>query len=778
MQMLKGAGQNIMKLKEKNREEYVLSSGKGNAGRLPIPIGMIISAVIGYLSAGTRIGGSGVPLCPAAAAAFSPWNGFAAFAGAAVYMFINNTVTSSVTEIIAMPAVMISKAFVSAVTGKKLSPRVCGALSASAYVICGIIASFSGKIRAAVVFALIFRGIICGAAAYLYVKSEYAAQDGTIFSRENRFVLSAVYVLAVCILCGADIGILNAGRAVGMFAAMLAAYRSGSGSGSAAAALTMFAAGAASPDFLISAPIPVCAALVSGYFRRNGKPAASAAFLLSGLAGALIYGLPADSIGLLADMSAAAVLFCLLPDRLFRKLFSGEPAAAGTASAAAVQYKERLRFAAAAVADVRNSFAAAAEVLSEKETQPDISAQVCRKVCENCRSSAFCGESAEGRIENYFRSTEKLLEAKGSVSVNELHRSLDICPRRELLAETFNTEFFRRNVEKRLSDTSRCMREIASEQLESAEKMLEHLSLGADVFPFCDEEMSCAVNRIISSAGAADPRSALFTDYNGRVYIECFYEGTLNISERELTVKLSVAADRELAEPEIFRPGKTARLCFHEQENFAAEIGSAKTAGSDEASGDLGAVFRDGLGNLSIMLSDGMGSGARAAAESCMTVSAAVRMIKAGLGAEAAIRLVNILLLTKSPEECFSTVDLFTVNLFTGKAEFIKLGAAQTFIKSCGTIKTIESRTNPVGIVGSVETDSRSVRLDDGDEVVMMTDGICEECFPEVRELILSMGVTAQDCAERIIGIAERGMENDPCRRDDKTVYAVRLHKI
>ena len=97
---------------------------------------------------------------------------------------------------------------------------------------------------------------------------------------------------------------------------------------------------------------------------------------------------------------------------------------------------------------------------------------------------------------------------------------------------------------------------------------------------------------------------------------------------------------------------------------------------------------------------------------------------------------------------------------------------------SSDLVKTVESRTTPLGIVGSCEIDKRTALLSDGDEVVMITDGICEECFPRVRELMLSLGVTAQDCAERIVAEAEKGKEDDPSRHDDKTVYVVKIHKI
>ena len=765
----------IMELKEKIKTGSAKTEEVNSENRLPVPVGIFLSAVLGFFAAGTSFGGSGAPLCTSAAAVVSPLNGFAAFAGTMAYLFLHGTVNSAVTEIIAMPAIILSKSLIAAIFGRQISPAAKGILACAAYFICGMIAAFSFKITAALVMALAFRGIISGTAAFLSGKVISSAENGTVFSPDNRIALCTVYALLICMLCTLSFGTINAGRVIGTVLVLSAAYKSGSGAGGITAAITSFAAGVASSALLPSSPILVCSGLASGVFRRKGRLAVAVSFLIFGLAGALIYGMPSDVLKLLADMTSASVIFCAIPDRIYRRSFAKT---AGVDSVTVMQYGERLRFASAAVSDVRESFSKAARVLDGKEKTTDISRYVCGKICSLCRSVAFCGEGENYRVENYFRPAEKILEKKGFITERELHKSLECCPHKSSLTEAFNTAFRKFQSERRFGDAAECMREITMEQLGSIENMLEFLSLGADLFPFCDEELSEYIKEIISSSGAKNSYAALFSDRAGRVYIECFYEGMLNIKPDELTEKLSLASDRELAPPESVSLGGITRLCFHEPETFNAEIGSAKVSGREETSGDFGTVFRDGFGNLSVILSDGMGSGARAAVESCMTVSMIARMMRAGLGSEAAVRLINLLLLTKSSEECFSTVDLFTVNMFTGKAELIKLGAAQTFIKTNGTVKTVESWSTPVGIVSSVEINRRSVQLSDGDEIVMLTDGVCEDCFPRVRELMLSIGVTAQDCAERIIDAAESEKENNLYRQDDKTVYVVKMHKM
>ncbi|MCM1382731.1 MAG: SpoIIE family protein phosphatase, partial [Muribaculaceae bacterium] len=554
-----------------------------------------------------------------------------------------------------------------------------------------------------------------------------------------------------------------------------AAYRFGSGAGGVLAGISSLEAGIAAPSLLTSSPVLVCSAAGAGMFRKKGRLAVSAAFTAMGLAGALLLGMPKDGAKLLGDMIGAAAVFCFLPDGVFRKSLPKVPSAV---SETARCTGRKMSFAAAAVGEVRESFDKAAKVLDRSEKEHDISFEVCEKICSRCKSGAFCGESPKHRAETYFRPAEDFLEKKGYITEKELHKGLECCPHKNLLAETFTDLYRKTLMEKRLAEAALSMREITSEQLLGTEKMLEFLSRPAEIYPVCDEELSCRVRTFLAEAGAEKPAANVFFDSGGRIFAECFYGGMLNIGMEELAEKISAAADRDMDVPEAVTVGEITRLCFHEPTVFEAEIGCAKVNGREEASGDFGTVFRDGFGSVSVLLSDGMGSGARAAVESCMTVSLMTKLIRAGLGSEYAVRLINLLLLTKSADECFSTVDLFTVNLFTGKSEIVKLGAAQTFLKTNGTVKNVEGWSTPVGIVSSAEVSRRFAQLGDGDEAVLMTDGICEEIYPRVRELMLSVGVTAADCAERIIAAAEKDKDGNLYRQDDKTVYVVKIHKI
>lgn len=765
-----------MKLKERKMSEK--AAEESSVKRFVNPASaLFLSAFFGFLAAGTRLGGNGAPLCAAVTAVLSAGNGFGAFAGAMASFFVRGELSSRVTEIIAMPAIVLSRAVTSSVlfSSKGRKAAASGALAAAAYIICGTIAALAYKVTAALIMAIFFRGIICGTAAYFASKLFSHIGSGAGVTPDIQTAAAVVYVFVICMLCGVSPGTFNAGRIAGLFVMAAAAFRYGFAGGAAAGALSVFAFGMSSPSMAGTAAITMLSGFAAGYFKGGSKLAVAAALIGTAFAGSLIYGMPTGVPGLLADVTAAAAAFYIIPERLYRGSFGR---AAVSRSAAAEQFSERLRFAAESVADVRESFSKAAEVLERGEWERDISEAVRTKVCSTCKSGAFCGSSEEQRVEAFFRPAEKILRWKGFVTERELPDGLDHCPKKSGLTEAFNETYRLTRLEKRLGEMNSCMRELTLEQLAGTEDMLRYMGGGGETFSACDETVSEYVRGALEECGASKPSAAALYDKDGRMYIECFYRGVLSGKLEKLTERLCEISDRELDKPVAASVNGFTHLRYHEVPVYEAEIGRASASGREKTSGDSDAVFRDGLGNVCILLSDGMGSGVRAAVESRMTVSVMTRMIRAGLGTDAAVRLINSLLITKSPEEIFSTVDLMRINLFTGRTELFKLGAAQSFLKTNGTVKTVESRTTPVGIVMDPETEKRSALLSDGDEAVMITDGITEDCFPRIRELMLSLGVTAQDCAERIIAEAERGKENNLSRQDDKTVYVVKIHKV
>lgn len=88
--------------------------------------------------------------------------------------------------------------------------------------------------------------------------------------------------------------------------------------------------------------------------------------------------------------------------------------------------------------------------------------------------------------------------------------------------------------------------------------------------------------------------------------------------------------------------------------------------------------------------------------------------------------MANTALGQQMDEEGFATVDLALVNTVSGYADFIKSGACTTYIKRGQTVKRILSHSLPAGILENADVEHKKEELQNGDMLIMMSDGISE----------------------------------------------------
>ena len=132
-------------------------------------------------------------------------------------------------------------------------------------------------------------------------------------------------------------------------------------------------------------------------------------------------------------------------------------------------------------------------------------------------------------------------------------------------------------------------------------------------------------------------------------------------------------------------------------------------------------------GKYMIAISDGMGKGKKAYEESSITIDILEKMMDAKINDEVIINTINNMLLLKSSDEMFSTIDLGIMDLKKGYLETIKMGACSTYIKRENKdIDLISSSSLPVGILSEIKPDRKSVKIKDDDYIIMVSDGILD----------------------------------------------------
>lgn len=225
----------------------------------------------------------------------------------------------------------------------------------------------------------------------------------------------------------------------------------------------------------------------------------------------------------------------------------------------------------------------------------------------------------------------------------------------------------------------------------------------------------------------------------------------------------------------------TGEFTFEEEPGYMVLTGVARaTKKAEVLSGDSFSFLYPDSGETVLLLSDGMGSGEAASRDSEAVIGLLEQFLAAGFDEKTAIRLINSVLLLRTEGKSYSTVDISVINPYGGTCEFIKLGAAGTYIKREEWIERVESATFPVGMFGDADYDTKEKKLYDGDYIIMTSDGVPEALGEHLEKVLFAAGKkltdrTPQGVAGEILKAALELCEFKP--RDDMTVLVAEMVK-
>lgn len=180
----------------------------------------------------------------------------------------------------------------------------------------------------------------------------------------------------------------------------------------------------------------------------------------------------------------------------------------------------------------------------------------------------------------------------------------------------------------------------------------------------------------------------------------------------------------------------------------------------EERSGDSVSYFKTENGELYMIISDGMGSGKKAATESGSFVRLLEGFIKAGMRPDTALRLLCPAYAIKCEGDTFTTCDILRVDLHNGETEIFKCGAAPTYIKdrATGTVRRVTGSSIPAGVLTRepIEADRTGLILHKGDIIIMISDGVTDPTCDGWLTRMLTEDITAGagELAGRVLEIA------------------------
>lgn len=339
-----------------------------------------------------------------------------------------------------------------------------------------------------------------------------------------------------------------------------------------------------------------------------------------------------------------------------------------------------------------------------------------------------------------------------------------VAPLAEGIADTVNraASILRR-------ESFRAQRESGyAEYLELLGKLISEARLADGREKAVNDELSLAIPTALEASGLSLGSGKVFGARVPHFIIAAEDETGKRITSPELKAELERLSSRKLGTPEYYRRGRMALMeCSAARAYSATAAFTGRPRESETVSGDTVRLYETESGIFNALISDGVGSGKDAERASRFVAD----FLSSSQGGHTALALANHII-RKRGEEFAATVDMFTLDLYTGEAYFLKCGAAVSYVKRGGSIFRIKSRSAPLGVLKNAECEKIKAELRDGDIVIMTSDGAAGEDSPWIYELLSrEAAVSLSDYAELILSEAVK----HTAAVDDMTVAVIKI---
>ena len=624
---------------------------------------------------------------------------------------------------------------------------------------------------------IICTSLLCAASVTFYSGTADCIRNRrSPYMLDNHSLVCIVASLCTLLLGSSELSLMGfrPARFFGCFVILTAAYLFSRSGGSIAGIAAGGCIAVSGTGVALSICYGICG-LLSGIFSKQGQVVCALVFTLTSGIAALLDG-TREGLCVFAEAALAAFIFAVIPKAKLSRIRSNilNP------KAQRIDFEfgcagERLMEAAKAVGSVSECVANVSKGIEALSPASDVMVcmRVRERVCSQCRlKDTFCPEEGD------FAAVLEKLAAGDEIGAEDFSADFNMkCPCVPRLADSFNRIYATRNAVNALQANSARNRALACGQFDWTATLLrelsEDLSKGAQIL-FGKEK--CAA-RVLSEFGFTVIKTSCIQPLSGALRLTCTVEEIPpSTSLSQLTAALSKELEVMLNPPKIKILSEGKELVFLRKELYKIRIGSAAAScGNQKLCGDYFECFQTDS-KAYIILSDGMGTGGRAAIDSTMTVELFSRLIRAGVSLYSALSITNSALSVKSDDESLSTLDVAEIDLFDGNTVIYKAGAAPSFYTNQGRIRTVEISSTPLGILSKVKFNKYSLKLHGGDALVMVSDGILGCGNSWLKDEIKAFGKKdASGFSQDIVDSARRRCGE---RFDDMTVITAVAEEI
>lgn len=563
----------------------------------------------------------------------------------------------------------------------------------------------------------------------------------SIFGNEEMLSIGLIVACVAYALGDIDIYNFSPMEAFVYFAILVTSYKFGSGigaiTGSGCGLVMSYWNGDAS---LVG--IMCVVGIMSGAFRQLGRLGSLAGAVATIAGVGFLYPNYLFSQEWVSGLIIATVLFAILPSEIMKRTTFGTQKRSEKIPVV-IDNNERLRDMAGAFERLSHSFGQVS--LKKQEFSYDQVTELVNEIeskhCHNCTRKDQCWN--KGKYEAYKETAEmfRIANERGVIYIHDVPKSFATrCRNVNGLVSEVNHLFERARInllwQNRLIDS----KVAVAAQLQEISDIINDFSQEAYNYVKLPEDKEDIIKDKLRTKNLILNKINILENRNEKLEISIDVKTSKGVcvSTKEIEKVVEEVLGkriRPINNSKMVIGNQYSAISFVEDVNFTVIHGMSKVAKNRASvSGDNFGFTTLNCGQMLMTISDGMGYGQGAYTESETVIELLEQMLESGFKEEVALKLVNLVIMLNSDSGNTATVDMGIVDQYSGMCDFVKLGAAPTFIKRGDWVEVIKSTSLPLGVLDVIDYERVSKKLYDGDFIIMVSDGVIDSLGGEEKE--------------------------------------------
>ena len=646
--------------------------------------------------------------------------------------------------------------------------------------------------------AIFYSGLIFSL-IFIFRSSGLLSHDVKKNTYSNEEIISIAVLAALLLSSVSDINFMGftLTNILGILSILIFSTRLGPGVGAAVGVivgLVVSMSNPAAPPVIISS-YAFCG-LLTGVFKNLGKAGASIGFIVANALLTLYLNGSTEILIHIKDILIASIAFILIPEKVMENTFGFLDTKSKVKDK--IGYSERIK---ELTVNKLNNFALTFSEISKTfneisqtkmvTNKQDISSlfdRVADKVCKNCSLCMYCWDRNFYNTYQVMFKIVEALERKGWIDEKDIPRSfIGKCEHVAEFVKEINNIYELFKVDMVWKNKVGESRGLISQQLDGLSKVISNLASEINTDIKFKREFEDDLLLELDMAGVKVKDVIIYENKWGKCEVNVFHKECkgknkcVDIIESKASQVLGKKMVKDRTECIYNHKTNICNLKLVEEEVLSVTTGVARMSKHEgQVCGDNYTFMNTGDGKYIIALSDGMGAGQKAFNQSNAAINLLEQFIETGFDKDTAIKLINSILVLKSDEDSFATIDLTAVDLYDGKVEFVKIGAVPTFIKKEEKVEVVKAVSLPAGILSNIETELICKKVDNGDFIIMMSDGVVDSFLKEeegeqalVNYIDNIKSINPQEIADIVLNKALSNCGKRPL--DDMTVMVAKI---